>query len=815
MSPTDIPVSHAGPHVFGSDQPIRTKEEDRLDVDPFVRRLMRPLLRAPSEASLVVGLYGQWGHGKSSALNLLENALREAALQDPSNRPRGEPLGLVVRFTPWLYASVETLLPAFFETLAASVGDFGIDEAQKGKWRTALKGMGEFVGPAIKLGALVVAGPGASAAAGTLVNAVADVVSGSARGAAEALAGGEASFRKKKDEAANVLKGMADHVAPTRLVVLIDDLDRAAGIEEVLAMLKLVKLVADLPNVSYVLAMDRARVHEMLGMGVSKAFGDDFLDKIVQVPITLPPIYPERLSRLLIEDAMEVADSAGLDSGALRVDWEKWEILRRESYESRIRPTLRTLRDVVRIVNTFRFAALTGNGVPEVHPVDLLLLSLLQVLYPAVYEAIRKNRHFLLHDDFDLASLVRQGREREEARERRRERLREIAGTPGGTDPEVRPSTTSGAIARHGEEGPPVLAILRYLFPRAEGERLEGLEAQRARNELRIYSPERFDGYFRLQPPEDEVPQREALDFYDALVRLGQEGHPSDEWAPELGDDLRSMPERARESLFWQLDDRAAAMTADEARGLAKALAPLARASAGTGASAIRGLAAHALRAISARSGADQAGPDDIRLGAQMLLDLIEGLPAFEAADYANDLTRSDALVRSLGEDNRRALVDLALQRSLEGFEATPNVFATLGPRAGLEAIWAQYFLAERTGAATAPVPFEPLQLYLEQLLERDPTTLSDILSLAAGWGDGPSFRMRHTAAEVLSSLGGLLDVSLIERHARSMVGREGGPGGNWPHLVEEFVGLLGQISTPAPAPARQEGQATGQEAGD
>src|SRR5688572_8665516 len=100
--------------MFDSAAPIRDLDDDEYDVAPFVERLLKPLLQAPTSGSLVVGLYAPWGHGKTSALNLLEAALKRTAQQQqlPSG-PVLLPQAVVIRFNPWLYGSVEALLTSF------------------------------------------------------------------------------------------------------------------------------------------------------------------------------------------------------------------------------------------------------------------------------------------------------------------------------------------------------------------------------------------------------------------------------------------------------------------------------------------------------------------------------------------------------------------------------------------------------------------------------------------------------------------------------------------------------------------------------
>jgi len=736
--------------------------------------LVGPLLHAPTDSSLVVGLYGEWGHGKTSALKLLELALDETRTHLVGGTPP-KPQAQVVRFTPWLYSSVDTLLPAFFETLSSETGGIKVaDGARRTKLKAALRGIGEFVGPAVKLGALVVAGPAGSA----MASAAADALQGTAKATAEALDRGEPSFRKLRDEASDVLLALGHQDPPQRVVVLIDDLDRAAGVDEVLAMLKLVKLVADLPNVSYVLAMDRERVQALLRERISNSYGDDFLDKIIQIPISLPPVLPEQLSRLLVEEATRIAEAAHVDASVLRVDWNQWELARREGYEPRLRHALRTLRDVARILNAYRFSLLTGEVQPAMHAVDLLFLSVLQTLYPHVYENIRKNRSFLLHEELDWSMIALDSEAKKSAMTRRRDRLLAIADLTAET------ATSLGTDTQ-------ALEMIEFLFPNADGEPLRGVEAQRARNDARIRSPERFDGYFRLQPPEDEVPRREVESFFTSLVEAGRSDRPSHEWAPRVAAQLRDMPQPSRMSLVSQLDDRASAMTVDEARLLTKALAPLARAVVDTDIAEgpIQGIAAHTLASLSSyRMDSEQQG-SDLALGVQMFLDLIAALPVFHAAEYAERLTKGSPATIGLSDENRTALASAGLHRSHELLASTPDIFAMLKPREAVGAVWTCKFLAARAGTTPLDKRHPPLQQYLEQLLDRDPARLSDVISLAAGWGERPDLK-RQSPPEVLNALSRLLDVDLVKAHARDTVAR-GVAIGTWPYIVEQFVDLF------------------------
>ncbi len=88
-----------------------------------------------------------------------------------------------------------------------------------------------------------------------------------------------------------------------------DDIDRLDK-QEVQAIFKLVKLSADFPFVSYVLAFDE----EMVAAALAEKYGNleagkKFLEKIIQVPLHLPPVRSEILRDLCFEGINAASES--------------------------------------------------------------------------------------------------------------------------------------------------------------------------------------------------------------------------------------------------------------------------------------------------------------------------------------------------------------------------------------------------------------------------------------------------------------------------------------------------------------------------
>jgi predicted KAP-like P-loop ATPase len=109
------------------DAPIEHLADDRLGRGDFARLLGRALAESPERRSMVVALYGDWGSGKTSVLNLCFEAL--SALP-PEQQP------LVVRFNPWWYSNTGELLAQFFEQLGSA-----LEEQAESRGIAALRGI--------------------------------------------------------------------------------------------------------------------------------------------------------------------------------------------------------------------------------------------------------------------------------------------------------------------------------------------------------------------------------------------------------------------------------------------------------------------------------------------------------------------------------------------------------------------------------------------------------------------------------------------------------------------------------------------------
>jgi len=99
--------------MFYSDKPIGSNNEDMLNRKGFAKILARTLVHLESRDTFTVGLFGKWGSGKTSLVNMtlteIESIQAERKTEDQI---------IVVHFEPWNFTDTNQLLTQFFIRLA-------------------------------------------------------------------------------------------------------------------------------------------------------------------------------------------------------------------------------------------------------------------------------------------------------------------------------------------------------------------------------------------------------------------------------------------------------------------------------------------------------------------------------------------------------------------------------------------------------------------------------------------------------------------------------------------------------------------------
>lgn len=338
---------------LGSDIPKSTPEEDALGYAPFARQIAKAIRTTPSPQGLIMAIHGPWGSGKSTLLNFVKHEL--------SSLPDNEKV-IVVDFNPWWFNDKNHLVGQFL-----------------GRFHSALK-----LDPNAlqRIGNLM--GEYNTALATTAATSLS--VPWAAGGVAWLLG----KFRAKtqdvpelKAKIAAVLKNFE-----RRILFVVDDIDRLTP-DEIRELFKVIKALADFPNVVYLLSFDRHVVH----LALEKALGVDgaaYLEKIVQVPFSLPSVDRGRLRKLFFKNM----DALLTICVGNKFDSSYWQNVYLEGIDQFILKP----RDVVRLTNALfvSYPAVAG----EVNFADFVALESLRVFEPRMYELVRDNREmFAGHSD--------------------------------------------------------------------------------------------------------------------------------------------------------------------------------------------------------------------------------------------------------------------------------------------------------------------------------------------------------------------------------------------------------------------------------
>ena len=268
---------------------LNYSEVAELAIDVIQNPLMRPVS---------IGIFGTWGTGKSTLLNLVEAGLQKVAPEQ----------FVVIRFDAWLYQGFDDARAALMEVIAnelesASEGNETLlAKAKKlGKRVNSMR----VVGLLAEGGALAMGWPtGGLLSKG--VNSLASVFAGSP--GADDIQNLKEAGEDVEKKSEGILRPSEKKTPPEQislfrqdysevltglkktLVIFIDNLDRCLPAQTI-GTLEALRLFLFMKETAFVIAADE----EMVRTSVSQFFKDldarhviDYLDKLVQVPIRLP-----------------------------------------------------------------------------------------------------------------------------------------------------------------------------------------------------------------------------------------------------------------------------------------------------------------------------------------------------------------------------------------------------------------------------------------------------------------------------------------------------------------------------------------------
>lgn len=325
------------------ERPRTSLEEDELDHRRVVARL-REILDdiAPRSGSAVIGLVGAWGSGKTTILNDLATAL---------------PSWEVRRLEAWLAGDAASLATDLYTTITSAL--------PKGRrWKSTREHAARLFRAVTPLVGLVHPGAGG-------------------------LAQGMAERYESAESITELHARLADELATltTPILVLVDDVDRLQP-AELRELLRAMRVVARLPRVSFVLAYDEQSLLDGLAVGsvaVTVERGREYLEKIVQARVEVPPLLPAQARTLFL-----TAIGSWRSEGMPLTEQEFARVGRQWRWMATVMTTPRRINLVrAQLASTWPVVE------QEVDVVDFLTLTMLRLFEPGVYRSLERLRHVL------------------------------------------------------------------------------------------------------------------------------------------------------------------------------------------------------------------------------------------------------------------------------------------------------------------------------------------------------------------------------------------------------------------------------------
>lgn len=367
-----ITIDVAKSFVLGGDEAKSSPRDDEFGFVQMANSVASALASRLTDKGYVIGIEGKWGSGKTTFANYVSASLRE------------QPEQYLIRFEPWLVGARDALLVEFFRTLASRIDAVGDAAVMASSSR--VRGKKE-----LKLGEKIRLYGEWAAAAAIPVSGLAGLEAGQKElmGIAVGLKAfkaisnlfkrGVMSLEALKSQIVSDLSALAARRPGIRFCVVIDDLDRVEPAEAV-EILRLVKKVADFPLLTYVLCFDRAILAEHVQRVFGARAGDNFLEKIFQTIISIPPQEPFALRRLLKYRLAECC-SEEMDEN---IEHEPERELRRhyllDVWAGKL---LKTPRDVARLLDAVKFGWPMVVGKADFY--DFVWLQLIKLNAPDLF----------------------------------------------------------------------------------------------------------------------------------------------------------------------------------------------------------------------------------------------------------------------------------------------------------------------------------------------------------------------------------------------------------------------------------------------
>ncbi|WP_042701847.1 P-loop NTPase fold protein [Methanobrevibacter arboriphilus] len=437
-------------YIF-TDNAINDTGQDILDRKDYARKIAYKIVEYKNRDSLVLGVSGKWGSGKTSIVNMISFVVSSITNEFT-----------IIEFNPWYFSNQKELINEFFETTvnALSSDKNLLDNVKRNEFAVLFnnyyKSLFDKSIANLSLKDTIKSSKLIKTAAMTFFPKFKDF----SNNYAQIGNINELKYRINKFINENNV----------RILFIFDDIDRLSD-EEIQQVFKLVKLVADFDNTIYLLSYDKEVVINSLNKAHIKK-GEEYLEKIVQIPLTIPEISKNSIECILFENIEKINNNFGYEDFT-------------NMYYGNLEKIFTNLRDINRFCNVLNFDYINlGN---EINFIDFVYLTVIQVFSPKIYRNIFLKRDLLLGKN---KNLIYEIKSEKSLKEERKKIIEDIIGKNENNLEKT------------------YINIVKYLFPRLN----QGVSESDKRlfdSELRVCADEHFNKYFELNIHDDDLTNEE------------------------------------------------------------------------------------------------------------------------------------------------------------------------------------------------------------------------------------------------------------------------------------------------------------------
>ncbi|MED2871338.1 KAP family P-loop NTPase fold protein [Bacillus thuringiensis] len=248
------------------DQAVKLLKDDALG-RAHTARVITDILETNPNKNMKIGIYGKWGSGKTSIMNLVQLILEEK---------KEEKKFIMCRFNPWIYNTDKDLWIGFRKSIEEALildSKGTLDFTLFKNIKKAFLGIFQHSTSKLPIGKLIdelIKNPGAS------------------------------TQNQIKASINNYLKqSLGENV---KIIVFIDDLDRLDDAKIILNVLKTIKEILNINKISYIFAIDDETVSRIIADEMKLPKGHLFLEKIIDYHITIDDPAKEGWDSLLQQE---------------------------------------------------------------------------------------------------------------------------------------------------------------------------------------------------------------------------------------------------------------------------------------------------------------------------------------------------------------------------------------------------------------------------------------------------------------------------------------------------------------------------------